>query len=476
MLRRATRTFAWATVSYGANKVIVFISTVVLARLLAPEEFGVVAAGMALILYFEVALDLGLGAALVYEQEEGITDRVRTAFTLNLAMALLLTAIGVAAAPAVAGFFHLQHQVLLFRALFLYLPIHGVGQVQNAVLQRDLAFGKRAGAVVTSGVVRAAISVALAVLGAGAWSLVAGLLAGEMVGSGLLWYHARVTPKLRLDRAVARALLGFGTVYTLLQIVNAIGTDGDYVVVGHIRGATALGYYSVGYRLPELMLTGFFWMFSSVAFPVYAQTQSTDPGKTILVMLRAMRMITVFSFPASVILALAARDVIGVLFSAKWAPAVGPMMLIALASGLVSPAYASGDVFSARGRPGTLLALNIPLTTMLVIGFIFAAHYSITAVAAVHLILSAVYTTARLELVNRVLKASWGDMLRSMGPAAAATLGAALLAAPLRLLIAPGPVALAAIVTAGLIGAAAGILLTSRDTVGELGDIVASFR
>ncbi len=476
MLRRATRTFAWATASYGANKVIVFVSTIVLARLLAPEQFGAVAAGMALILYFEVALDLGLGAALVYEQEQGITGRVRTAFTLNMAMALLLTAIGIAAAPTVAGFFHLQHQVLLFRALFLYLPIHGVGQVQNAVLQRDLAFGKRAGAVITSGVVRAAVSIVLAVAGAGAWSLVAGLLAGETVSSALLWYYARVRPKFRLDRAVARALLGFGTVYTLLQVVNAIGTDGDYVVVGHIRGATALGYYSVGYRLPELMLTGFFWMFSSVAFPVYAQTQSTDPGKTIPVMLRALRMITVFSFPAAVILAFSARDVIGVLFSAKWAPAVGPMILIALASGVTSPGYASGDLFSARGRPGTLLALNVPLTAMLIIGFVLAAPYSITAVAAVHLILSVVYSIARLELVNRVLKASWGEMLRSMWPAAAAALGAALLAAPARLLIPAGPLALVAITGAGVIGAAAGVFLSSRDTVVELGDIVASFR
>lgn len=473
---RAVTSFAWSALSFGGSKLIVFGSTVVLARLLTPHDFGIVADAMAVLLFFDVVLDLGVGAALIYEQERGITDRVQTAFTLNVIVSAALALAGILLTPAIAAFFGLSSNEGVFRALFLYLLVRGVGQVQDSVLQRDLRFGRRTTVELGRGIARALVSVVLAVLGFGVWALVGGLLAGELVGTALAWWAVGFRPRFSLDRRALGGLMGFGLTFIMLKVVDAIGIDSDYLVVGHRLGATQQGYYSMGYRLPELALMSLYWIFGAVAFPVYSVARSRGTQASVAAMLRALRMITLFSFPAGILLALMARDVITVLFSSKWAPAIEPMVLISLTTAITSIGFASGDLFPANGRPGTLLALNVPLTTLLVIGYVLAAPYGIVAVAAVHLGLSLPYQAVRLLLVNKLLGASLPQELASMRPAAYASVGVIVLALPVRLLFPQGPGTLLFLAIAGITGAVVGILLGARDTAIEVRGLLASIR
>jgi lipopolysaccharide exporter len=465
---RAVKSFGWATVSYGGSKVIVFASTIVLARILTPRDFGVVAAASALLIFFDVALDLGVGAALVYEQEQGITNRVQTAFTINAAISASFMAIGIAITPLVAAFTGLQRYENVFRVLFLALLVRGLGQVQTSVLQRDLRFGRRAVCELSAGVARAAVSIMLALGGLGVWALVWGVLAGEVAGTALSWFLTGFVPRFKLNRAAARAIMGFGLLFVALKVTDAIGMDSDYLVVAHRLGARQVGYYSLGYRLPELALLSLYWIVGSVAFPVFAKARDRGREASVAASLRSLRLITTFSFPAGVLLALMSRDFIGVVFSSKWAPAVGPMELIALMTMVSSMGFASGDLFPASGRPGTLLALNLPLTVLLVAGYVVAAPYGILAVAAVHLILSVFYQAARLTLVNKLLGTTMPEDLRALWPGVCAIGGVLLLAGPLRLFAPPGAVTLLLIVMTGVVGAFAGLAAGSRSTVAEL--------
>jgi PST family polysaccharide transporter len=476
LTQRAVKSFGWATVSYGGSKLLVFISTVVLARILTPNDFGIVAAATALILFFDVVLDLGVGAALIYEQEHGITARVQTAFTLNVLIAATLTGIGVLITPAVAAFTGLQQHENVFRVLFLYLLVRGLGQVQNAVLQRDLRFDSRAVVEIGGSVARASISISLALAGLGVWALVWGLLAGQMVATVLAWWFAGFWPRFSLDRRVAKVLLGFGLTFIGLKVVDAIGMDSDYLIVAHRLGATQLGYYSMGYRLPELALLSLYWIVGSVAFPVFSQARTRGHEVMVSASLRSLGMITLFSFPAGVLLALASRDLVGVVFSAKWDPAVGPMVLISLMTAITSIGFASGDIFPAMGRPGTLLALNVPLTALLVAGYVIAAPYGIVAVAWVHLGLTLVYQAARLALVNSLLGTTMSQDLGAMWPGFCALLGVLAFAGPVRIFLAPGALCLTLLIVTGIAGAAAGLAIGSRKTLPELRGLVASVR
>jgi lipopolysaccharide exporter len=472
---RAIRSAAVMAVSFGGNKLLVFGSTVVLARLLTPKDFGVVAAATAVILYFDVVLDLGIGAALVYEQQH-TDEHAQTAFTLNLMVTSALTGIGLLATPALAAFFSLQSEQNVFRALFAYLFIRGLGQIQDSMLQRDLRFGRRGTVELARGAVRAGASIGLAVAGFGVWALVAGLLAGELTATALSWVMVGFRPRFSLDRAVVRQLMAFGLAFIALKVLDAIALDSDYLIVGHALGATRLGYYTIAYRLPELALVSLYWIFGTVAFPLYAHAREEGRDVSGAVQLRALRMITIFSLPAGVLLALLSRDIIYVVFSAKWAPAIPAMVLISLTTAVTSVGYSSGDLFPALGRPATLLVLNAPMTVLLVIAYIVFVPYGIVAIAATHLVTAVITQAARFILITRVFGTAFMRQLRAMRPGACAMLGVVALAGPARILLPHGGLALAVVAIAGVAGAGAGLLIGARDALPELRSMVGALR
>jgi PST family polysaccharide transporter len=473
--RTAGSSFAWSAVSFTASKLLVFVVTLVMARLLVPEDFGVVAVGLSIIAFLEVALDLGVGSALVYEQERGITARVQTAFTLNLGIAAACTLVGVAAAPAVAEVFDVEDTDLL-RVLFLYFLLRGLVQVPDAVLRRDLAFRKRALVEVSRAVARGAVSVPLAVAGAGPWALVVGILASEALGVVLTWWAARFLPTFRLDRAVARTLLGFGTAVLTLKVLGAVLENADYYIVGAQLGTYELGVYTLAYRVPEIVLANVFWIFSSVAFSIYSRARSDDAGSLGSVTTRALQLITLFAFPTGVGVAVVSLPLTVALLGWQWEEAAAPMLFVALSMAASSIGYATGDVFPAVGRPGLLIKIVAPMVVVKVTALLLAAPHGLTAMAASLACTSVVFAAVRLTVANRLLGVRLRTSLRAMTPGAVAAVGAAAGALPVVALREPELETLLLAVGAGVAGAAALLLLLCRPVLRELVALAASMR
>lgn len=463
----AVRGMGWTAVSLVSSRLALFVSTLVLARLLVPEEFGVVAAAMTLVAYFEVALDLGLGAAVIAEQEKGHTSRVQTAFTLAVACSGLLTLVAAALAGPMAGFFGVPEQSWLFRAVACYLLLRGLGQVNDAILRRDLLFRRRAALDMTRAVVRATVAIWLALGGSGAWGIVWGLLAGEVFALAVGFALTRFRPTFELDRRAAWGLLSFGGGVVGLRIVNEIGLNADYLVVGARLGVEELGYYTIAYRLPELVIANALWVFSTVAFPVYSRARTLGADAFRGAMLRALRLVTLFGFPAGVGLALVSPDAVSVLFSDRWAPAAPAMAVLALASGLGAVGYASGDIFPAAGRPHALLAVNTPVVVVLVAGYYLAAPYGILAVAFVHLGVSVLYGLIRVPLANQLVGATLRETLLALVPAVVVALGVAAAAWPVLAVTDGGVGGLVLTILAGVAGAVVALLLVDRSAIAD---------
>ena len=141
---QATRSgLVWTSGAYLLVKSSTLLTTLVLARLLAPAEFGVVAAILVFLTFVELGSAIGLKATVVFEQEEGVTRRVQTAFTLNLVIGVLLTALALLVAPAIAGFFQVPEHVDLFRLGAANILIIGLGNIQDSLLLRELEFRRR---------------------------------------------------------------------------------------------------------------------------------------------------------------------------------------------------------------------------------------------------------------------------------------------------------------------------------------------
>lgn len=466
--RTAVHSFFWSGLSFGLTKLAVFASTLVLARVLVPDDFGVVAAAMSVIALFEIGLDLGVGSALIHDQEKGITNRVQTAFTLNVLIAAVLTAVFVACSPAVAAFFRVPEETDVFRAIALYLLIRGIGQVHDAVLRRDLDFRRRTLTELTRAATRLAVSIPLALLGQGVWSLVWGLLAAEVAGTVVNWLLVPFRPTFTIDRTAVRTLLSFGLAVVAVQAVSVVSAQADYLTVGRVLGAEDLGQYTIAYRLPELLIENVYWIFSSIALPWYSRARTKDAGTFRDTMLRALTLLTLFGFPMGTAVALIARDAIPVLFSDQWLPAVWPMVFLAIAAGINAIGFASGDIFPALGRPGLLLRLDLVVAAVEITAFVLLAQYGIVVVAAVHVVTGSAYMLLRLVMANRLVGTGLRECGAAMLPGVSVALGIVACGLPVLFLVEPGAVSLLCVIAAGTVGAALGAAVGARSAVTDL--------
>ncbi|HEY3684825.1 MAG TPA: lipopolysaccharide biosynthesis protein [Streptosporangiaceae bacterium] len=466
--RRAVGGFLWSAASFGASKLVVFAMTVLLARLLAPRDFGLVAAGLSVAAFLEIALDFGVGSALIYEQERGITERVRIAFTLSLLIAVAMTGVGVAISPLVAGYFRVPQATAMFQVLFCYLLFRGVGLVQDAVLQRDLRYRERTVVDVLRALARGAASVALAFGGQGAWAIVVGTVVGEAVAAAAYCWLVRVMPTWRLRAGVVRALLKFGLPLLTLNIVNTASTEGDKMIVGGRLDSTALGQYTIAQKLPEMLILNVYWVFQKIAYGIYARARTGGPAMFRAAMLKALRLVTFFGFPMGAGLAIVSPAVVPLLFSPRWAPAVPTMVIISVTAGLSAIGYASGDIFPAIGRPAALLRATAATVVGELVVMWIVAPYGIEAIALVHLAFMVFWGPVRLHVANRLVGTGWRECLVAMRPGALGAAGVTALGLPAALLTGTGWAGLAATVAAGSIGGAGVVLLFDRAAVAEV--------
>jgi PST family polysaccharide transporter len=466
--RRSARGFLWGTLAWTGNRLAILGLTLLLARLLAPEDFGVVTAALTVIAILDAALDLGVGAAVIAEQETGVTRRTRTAFTLNLAIAVLVCLTGVACAPLIASAFQAPAAAPIFALIFLYPLFRGAGQVHDAVLKRDLRFRARTGVDLTRAAVRVVVSVPLALSVGGAVSIAAGIVASELVAMVLLWVLVPIRPELRPDRTTVRGLLGFGGQVTVIRILGSLRSNLDYVAVGAVLGATALGFYGIGYKLPELAIENVLWIFSAIALSAYARAYANGRAALLDTMLKATRLLALYGLAAGTALAVVAPDAIPVLFSAQWMPAVIPAALIALSLGVAAIPWASGDVFAALGRPGTLILLDIPATALMAVAFVFAPRWGLVGVALVHLVFNLGYCVARLAVLRAVTRVRVRSLLAAILPGlAVAALTAAVGGGVAALLPSGRLVTLLLVSAACALAIAAGSFLFARSVVVE---------
>jgi PST family polysaccharide transporter len=430
----------WSTASFVATKALSSLTLVILARLLVPSQFGLVAAIAAFVAFVQLGSDLGMRATVVYEQERGITERIQTAFTLNIMLVACFTALAVLLSPLIAEFFHVRGHADLFRLGSLNLLIVGLGNVHDGLLLRELAFRRRIIPEVARGLVSGAVSLALAFAGFGALALVAGLLTGSAAWTTTMWRLTRFRPTWAFDRSVARNMIGYGLGASVLQVVAAVSSRFDIAVIGRVVGSRGLGLYTVGFRVPELLIANVGWNVSTVAFPALARYQA------------------LYTLPVAIGLAILAPALVVVLFSAKWRAAGGVMSAIAIMNGIQMVIFPLGDVYKATGRQWILITLNLIQLPLLIVGVIVSAPAGILVVAWVRTAGMVLFAAMFLYSVKMELGVGLGDLVGALRPALCAAAGVGLGAGVVRLAwngLSVGPLAVAAV--AGLLGGLAAL-------------------
>jgi lipopolysaccharide exporter len=420
--RKAVVGFVWAAASYAGGRLLVFAATLVLARLLVPEEFGLVAFALAVIHYLEYLTDLGLGAALVYRSDAEDPKVSSTAFWIGIAGGVVLFCVSWVIAPVLGSIGPDERVVDLFRVLSLYFLFTALGKAHEYRLRRRLEFRKLFWPQFLGGLAKGVVSIVLAVGGAGAWSLIIGQLAGALLQSAALWAVHPWRPSFAISHSHVRPMLRFGLGIVAVGLLGQGANNFDYLIVGAKLGAVALGVYYLAFRLPELVILSGFQVANDVLFPFYARLKEGDVhGDEELRRgyLETVRLGSMVAFPAAFAMASLALPLVLTLYGQEWRAAAEPLALVSIWAGLASLASMPGAVFKALGRSWLLAATGIMQIAILFPAILVAANYSITAVAAAQVAEKTVSLALLGVIIGRILGIPWYSTFTAGAPALA---------------------------------------------------------
>lgn len=363
-----------------AKFVVQFSALVVLARLLDPSDYGLMAMVVVVVGFGEVFRDFGLSLAAVQAPSLSIKERDNL-FWLNSAIGATLAILAVASSPLVAMFFDETRLTHLLQALSLIFILNGLATQYRASLNRNLRFGTLAIVDVSAQVAAFGIGVGFALSGAGYWALAAQQVGQAAVTLVLLALCSRWRPR-RYDPTVkVRSFVRFGWFLMASQIVGYVSRNTDSVVIGHQLGPGPLGVYNRAFQLLMLPLNQINAPSTTVALPVLARAQGDRPefdrqllrGQAIMITVLCL----IFSF-----LGAQSEQVVAVLFGAQWSAAAPIFAVLAVAGVFQAVSYATYWVFLARGLTSSNFKFSLLSRALVIALVIVGVHWGTVGVAA----------------------------------------------------------------------------------------------
>lgn len=406
----------WAYINTYGGKLLAFVATTILARLLLKEDFGIAGYALIFIGFLETINGLGVGSALIFFPIDG--ERYNTAFWLGLSMGVSLFIFSWFGAPLVGMFFNDMRAVEVTRVLALTFPISALGIVHEAILRKDLAFKVKAIPDFTRNTSKGIVSIILAILGFGAWSLIAGQLAGVLFSMIAYWVVHPWRPALRLKREFLWPLTSYGSSIVSVTALGALILNADYLLVGRYLGPGALGVYTLAFRVPDLLIGQFSDILGQVLFPVYSKLSgSSDLIKRGLFMTR--RYVSMVTVPIGVGLAMVSSPFVLTFFTEKWSEAIPILALIAISSVINSFGYNFGAVYKAQGKPELLTKLLIfrAFIFLPVLWWAVTKLGTLLAVGWVVVFGALIGTLAQFYVAKAVINISFQEIFESFRPA-----------------------------------------------------------
>ena len=435
LARTGVRGAMWQGLAFAGGRIIVLVTTIVLARLLSPEEYGLVALALVLMGYAETIADAGVAQALVYLPRTGVI--ARSALLISAVLGTLLGLGAFLAAPLIAEIFSLPDVEPLVQVLGISVLATSLGAVPEALLRRDLQFKKLTAAPVIRAATMGTVTLSLAFTGHGAWSLAVGTAAGSVAYAATCWFLVgRSAPwqVWRVRKDALRANLKYGAPVAGSSMLARLIFDIDYLIIGLLLGAHALGYYTLAFRLPEVLILNVFFVLSTVLFPLYAQVRG-EPERLRSGYLTSVRIQSLYGVTTGVGLAVVAPVLVPLVFGEKWLDAVLPLVFLALYAAARSLGAGANDVYKAIGRPGLSIWVSLVRLVILLPVLLYATQWGIVGVACAQFVVAVVFACGMQLVAARVIELRARELLRAVAPglvcgAAVAVAGLGILAAP----------------------------------------------
>lgn len=459
----------WAYGSYVGGRAVILLVTAVLARILAPSAFGVVTLALVFMTFLETLQDLGLTQALIVAGPEQEHEQAQTVFVWTIAIAVALAALASIVAQPAAHFFGYAQLQAIIPVLGVGFVIEALGATHNALARKRLDYRARAFAEGSYVLARGASSIALALTGFGAWSLVLGYLVGTIAHTALLWTLVAFRPTLRFTHRHLRSLVRFGGMLTLVDLLAALVQNIDYLFIGRVLGSTALGLYMMGFRLPELLIMNIAVVAAGVLFPAYSELRRENLQRGFLV---SLRFTVALVLPIGLGLAILARPFVLDLFGVRWQESIPVLRILSLFAVLTTINIPAGTVYKVTGRAWILVALQIPYFVAQITSLALIGNRGIVTVAWCMTVSQAGIALAYLLIAHRVVGVSYRSVASVVaGPTAAALgMGAAVFVVE-RLVHSPWPALIVGVVVGAFIYGAL-IRMLAKDLADQVLEVV----
>ena len=384
--KRAFLATLWSAADVFLRQGLQIVVTVVLARLLSPEEFGIIALLSLFIGLSSVLVDSGFSSALIQKQD-ATHDEESTVFWFNLTIGILATGVLWIAAPYIADFYQQPVLVNVVYALSLTVALNASGAIHTALLTKRLDFlaQMKISAIATS--ISGALAIFLAWRGYGIWALVAQAVISALLTNMLLWFFSSWRPALRFELANARRLFGFGGYMLAASLLDTLYSKGYSLLIGKYYSARELGLYSQAENTKQFPASLLSAILLRVAFPMLSSI-ADDKAKLQRGVQLAIRSMMLLNIPMMLGLAVLADTMIAVVFGVRWLPAAPVLQILCLAGVLWPFHVINVNVLLAQGHSRLVFNLQI-IKSILGIGLLVAGlQYGITGIAWSQVVLS----------------------------------------------------------------------------------------
>lgn len=410
----------WSATQTWGVRVISFLVMIALARLVAPEAFGLVAYATVFISFAQIFVDQGFSDAIVQFPQLS-PEHLDTAFWVSVLFGGSLSIISIFAANMIASFFREPQLAPVIKWLAPIFFLSAMSSVQQAILRRELAFKSLTVRSLTANLVSGAIAVIMAFRGYGVWSLVAKLLVSAFVNMVMLWQVSNWRPSFRLSIKRFRELFVFGINILGGNFVDFLSVHSDDFLIGYFLGPVALGYYTLAYNLLIVTTDLLISVPNAVAFPLLSSLQADSASVR-----RAFRQVillqSVVAYPIFLGIAALSSELIVQLYGLAWVASAPVLQLLMLIGVVRSAMYIYSSVFRAAAKPSWRFWLYLLTAVLNVIGFVLVIHLGIVAVAASYVVVSYLLMPLYFFMIRKLIGVSIRSHLSEYGPAVISSL------------------------------------------------------
>lgn len=405
---------AWAFSQQFGVQGINFLVSIVLARLLMPEEFGLIGMISVFVALGTTLADSGLTSSLIRTQDADQRD-FSTVFFMNLIGSMLIYGVLYLSAPLIATFFNQEILIPITRIYCLSFIIGAFSAVQNTILTIKMDFKTQMTITIPSLIIGSTVGLAMAFKGYGVWSLVYMNLTQSFLSSLQLWIRARWRPSLIFDFERLKYHFNFGYKMTLAGILETFYKNIYQIIIGRYFSAAQLGYYTRAESLKQLPVKNISTALNKVTYPMFSRIQNDDVKLKSLYK-RLMQQVLFWIAPTMVVSAVLAEPLFRFLLTEKWLPAV-PYFQILCYVGVMYPLHSYNlNILKVKGRSDLFLKLEIIKKILITIGLFVAVPFGISGLLWMQVVLSSLSYLINTYYSGKLIGYTAWDQIKDISP------------------------------------------------------------